>query len=86
MVAGACITKTAKLPGKQVATITMEVGVQNTTLAFGIAMTLLDSFMIAIPAMIYALWVYVAAGITITCSRRLLANEIPASVTAAEYG
>ena len=85
MVAGACIAKTAKLPGKQVAAITMEVGVQNTTLAFGIAMTLLDSFMIAIPAMIYALWVYVAAGITITCSRRLLSRDEREAVTAAEY-
>ncbi|NRB41833.1 MAG: bile acid:sodium symporter family protein [Pseudomonadales bacterium] len=85
MVMGACIARIAKLPGRQIAAVTMEVGVQNTTLAFGIAMTLLDSFMIAIPAMIYALWVYIAALITISCSRRLLATEELEAVPSAEY-
>jgi BASS family bile acid:Na+ symporter len=72
MLMGAGIALKAKLPGPQIAAITMEVGIQNTTLAFGIAMTLLDSFMIAIPAMIYALWVYIAAFTMVFISRRYL--------------
>ena len=74
---GALLAKSGRLPGRQIAAVTMEVGVQNTTLAFGIAMSLLDNFMIAIPAMIYALWVYVAAFSTILISRKLLKNATP---------
>lgn len=62
------------LPQRAVA-IMMEVGVQNTTLAFGIAMAILDSFMIAIPAMIYALWVYVTAFTAVLISRKVLNNS-----------
>lgn len=74
---GALLAKWATLPGKQVATLTMEVGVQNTTLAFALAMTVLDSLETAIPAMVYALWVYIAALIVIIISRKLLGTEAP---------
>ena len=54
---GALLAKWATLPGKQVATLTMEVGVQNTTfaLALALAMSVLGSLETAIPAMVYAL-------------------------------
>ncbi|CAA0104482.1 Pantothenate precursors transporter PanS [BD1-7 clade bacterium] len=82
---GALLAKIGRLPGQQIAAITMEVGVQNTTLAFGIAMSLLDNFMIAIPAMIYALWVYIAAFSSVLVSRRLL-KETEWRVEGAEAG
>ncbi len=74
MLMGVGIALKAQLSGPQVSAITMEVGIQNTTLAFGIAMTLLDSLMIAVPAMIYALWVYIAAFSMVMVSRRYLST------------
>ena len=66
---GAILANIGRLPTRQRITISMEVGVQNTTLAFGLALTVLNSLMISVPAIIYALWVYVAASIVIIISR-----------------
>jgi BASS family bile acid:Na+ symporter len=75
LISGALMAKFAKLPGSQIATLSLEVGVQNTTLAFGLAVGLLGNVMIAVPAIVYALWVYVAAFIVIILSRYLLQNQ-----------
>ena len=86
MILGLFIALKLNVIPKRAVAIMMEVGVQNTTLAFGIAMTVLDSFMIAIPAMIYALWVYVAAFTAIIISRKLLSNEDDITIcTASDY-
>ncbi|MCY4044680.1 MAG: bile acid:sodium symporter family protein [Cellvibrionales bacterium] len=69
---GATLAKLANLPGRQIATLSLEVGVQNTTLAFGLAVTLLGSVLIAVPAIVYALWVYIAAVVVIVISRQLI--------------
>ncbi len=72
MAIGAILAKSFGLPGAQIATLSIEVGVQNTTLAFGLAMTVLNSFDVAVPAIVYALWVYIAAFTVICISRSLL--------------
>ncbi len=64
--------KLMNLPAKQAVAIMMEVGIQNTTLAFGIAMTILNNFDIAVPAMIYALWVYVSAFTAVFIARTII--------------
>lgn len=72
MVVGLLLAIKLSIIPRQAVAIMMEVGVQNTTLAFGLAMSVLGSFMIAVPAMVYALWVYVAAFIAIVLSRIFL--------------
>jgi len=72
MLLGLLLALRMKLQAPQAVAIMMEVGIQNTTLAFGIAMTLLNNFEIAIPAMTYALWVYVSAFSAVFISRRMI--------------
>jgi BASS family bile acid:Na+ symporter len=74
MIAGLVLALKLNIVPKQAVAIMMEIGVQNTTLAFGLAMAVLGSLMIAVPAMVYALWVYVAALIAITVSRLLITD------------
>lgn len=74
MLLGLLVALKFKVQAKRAVAIMMEVGVQNTTLAFGIAMSIMGDFMIAIPAMIYALWVYVTAFTAIVISRKVLRN------------
>lgn len=52
-----------KLKHKEATAITMEVGIHNATLALYIAMTVLGSFELAIPAAIYSIFMFFTAGI-----------------------
>jgi BASS family bile acid:Na+ symporter len=52
-----------KLRHQEATAITMEVGIHNSTLALYIAMTVLGSFELAIPAAIYSIFMFLTAGI-----------------------
>lgn len=56
-------------------TVGMEVGVQNATLAMVIALTLLQSPMIAMPGAIYGLLMYLPAFATVALGRRAVARQ-----------
>ncbi|MCO4745655.1 MAG: bile acid:sodium symporter family protein [Proteobacteria bacterium] len=58
MVSGFGLAIAAGLSRQQHITIALEVGVQNSALAVGIAMTLLGNTAIAVPAIVYSLLVY----------------------------
>lgn len=51
-----------KLRHQEATAITMEVGIHNSTLALYIAMTVLGSFELAIPAAIYSIFMFLTAG------------------------
>ncbi len=51
-----------KLRHQEATAITMEVGIHNSTLALYIAMTVLGSFELAIPAAIYSIFMFMTAG------------------------
>lgn len=56
------VSKLFKLKLKEATAITMEVGIHNSTLALYIAMTVLGSFELAIPAAIYSIFMFITAG------------------------
>ncbi|CAA0120982.1 Pantothenate precursors transporter PanS [BD1-7 clade bacterium] len=85
MLVGAGLARLYDLPGKQIITITMEVGVQNTTLAFGISMALLNNFLIGVPAIIYAILVYASASCVIGIGRYSQRNSKNLFRTATAY-
>ncbi|MDJ0508826.1 MAG: bile acid:sodium symporter family protein [Crocosphaera sp.] len=62
MFLGYAIAMIAKVDEKSARTITVEVGIQNGTLAITIASTLLNSPIMAIPAAIYSLLMFVTAA------------------------
>ncbi len=65
MLVGFFIAKIFALNSKQTLTISIEIGVQNATLAFLIAFTLLQEPNLAIPAAIYSLAMYLTSAIII---------------------
>lgn len=62
MALGFSISKLFKLKLKEATAITMEVGIHNSTLALYIAMTVLGSFELAIPAAVYSVFMFLTAG------------------------
>jgi BASS family bile acid:Na+ symporter len=56
----------AKLPKKQATAIAMEIGVHNGTLAIYIALTVLGSSAMSVPAAVYSLIMFVTAGVFAT--------------------
>jgi BASS family bile acid:Na+ symporter len=62
MATGYSVSKIFKLKLKEATAITMEVGIHNSTLALYIAMTVLGSFELAIPAAIYSVFMFLTAG------------------------
>lgn len=77
MTLGYLTAKLLKLNEKQSKTITIEIGVQNTTLAF-VLVGLLDNFAFALPAVIYSLFMYMSTGSMIMLGRK---NSRAATVT-----
>lgn len=63
MAIGFIVGKMAKLNMGEITAISMEVGVHNSTLALMIAVGLLNSFAIAIPAAVYSVIMYLTAGL-----------------------
>ena len=72
LLAGAGLARSAGLPERQVVTVAIEVGVQNSALAVMIAMTLLGSTLIAVPAIVYSLLVYLTSSLVVLAARRRL--------------
>ena len=79
MALGGWVARALALPFEQVVAIILEVGVQNSVLAVGLAMATLGGddpargIAFAVPAITYSLWVYLSAGALILYSRRRLA-------------
>lgn len=66
MGAGYLAPLAAKLPRRQAIAIAMEIGVHNGTLAIYIALTVLGSSAMSVPAAVYSLIMFVTAGIFAT--------------------
>lgn len=62
---GYSVAKLFKLDKRQTKTITIEIGIQNTTLAFVIVGSILINPAFALPAAIYSLFMFLTAGILI---------------------
>ena len=76
MFIGYFLARAFLLDQRQSKTVTLEVGVQNTTLSFVIAGTILNNATYALPAAIYSLFMYASAGIFILYfKRKLLATN-----------
>ena len=60
----------AGLPKPQRTTISIEAGIQNGTLALAITLGLLDSARIAMPSVVYCLFMFFTGGLMIAWSRR----------------
>ena len=52
----------------------IEVGLQNSALAVNVAMNLLGSTAIAVPAIVYSLLVYFTGGVVVVYGRRTLSD------------
>ncbi len=72
MFIGYLLAKMFLLDARQTKTITLEVGVQNTTLSFVIAGTILNNATYALPAAIYSLFMYASAAAFILFLKRKL--------------
>lgn len=65
MLIGYALAAAARLSRPQRRTITLEVGIQNGALAFALAAGLLDSVLVAIPAILYSILVYFTGALVI---------------------
>lgn len=72
MAAGLALARAARLGRRAAVTVVLEVGVQNSAVAVGLAMSLL-SLAHAVPAIVYSLFVYASALVVVLVSRRLAA-------------
>jgi len=72
---GFALGRLARLGVRDAITVGMEVGVQNSTLAIVIALTLLNSPAVAVPAAIYGLLMYVPAFAAVWLGRRAVARS-----------
>lgn len=73
MFVGYVLARMFGLDHRQTKTITLEIGVQNTTLAFVIVGSILSNPTYALPAAIYSLFMYLSAGAFILYSKRQVA-------------
>ena len=74
MMVGFLLARIARLPRPQSVTITLEVGMQNAAMAIGIALGILHDSSIAIPGVIYGLWMYATCGAVVFLARRWVAQ------------
>ncbi|UOF16258.1 bile acid:sodium symporter family protein [Lysobacter capsici] len=72
---GFALARVSGLDLRDSITVGMEVGVQNSTLAIVIALTLLNSPQVAVPAAMYGLLMYVPAFAVVMLGRRAVARE-----------
>ncbi|MEH6418991.1 bile acid:sodium symporter family protein [Pseudomonas sp. CGJS7] len=72
---GFALARISGLDLRDAITVGMEVGVQNSTLAIVIALTLLNSPQIAVPAATYGLLMYLPAFVVVVLGRRAVARQ-----------
>jgi len=72
MVLGWGASKIGGLDLRQTLTVIIEVGLQNSALAVNVAMNLLGSTVIAVPAIVYSLLVYFTGGVVVLYGRRTI--------------
>ncbi len=70
MIAGYGIARLAGLPRAQRVTLSIETGIQNGTLALGITLGLLESARIAMPSVVYSLFMFASGALAIAWFRR----------------
>jgi len=70
MAAGYVASRLTRLERPQAITIVLEIGVQNSAMAVGIAMGLMGSVTVAVPAIVYSLLVYFTGGAVVLWGRR----------------
>ena len=75
MVIGWATARAGDLSSRQALTIAIESGLQNGTLAIGIAAVMLQQPAMAVPAAIYSLLMFGSAAVTITIGRSLATKE-----------
>ncbi len=75
------IGKLLRLPFKQLATITFEVGVQNLSMAFFVCLTFLKSPELAVATFVYALVMKITALSLVWYVRRQLSDQLTSPVT-----
>lgn len=63
MLIGYLIPRVLKLSNKEATAISMEVGIHNSTLAFYVAVALLNSFALALPAAVYSIIMFFTAAL-----------------------
>ncbi len=63
MAVGYAIPRALKIQTSEATAISMEVGIHNSTLAIYVALALLNSFPLALPAAIYSIIMFVTAGV-----------------------
>lgn len=74
---GYIVARLSKLDKKKAITIAIESGIQNTTLAFIMALTILDNYQYAVPAAIYGVLMFISGGLIMLFSRPLLNETSP---------
>lgn len=75
MLVGYVLARIAWLDARQTKTITLEIGIQNTTLAFVIVGSILSNPTYALPAAIYSLFMYLSSGAFILYSKKQSATN-----------
>ncbi len=70
VLAGLLLGLSANLPRRDVVTLCIEVGIQNSTLAILLALTVIGQASLAIPAGVYGLLMYASAFVLIAWARR----------------
>jgi BASS family bile acid:Na+ symporter len=70
MLLGFSIGRLASLPRPQRITLAIETGIQNGTLALAITLGLLESARIAMPAVVYSLFMFLSGAFMIACFGR----------------
>jgi BASS family bile acid:Na+ symporter len=66
------------LPVAQQICLSIEVGIQNCTLAIAITAGLLGNPEMAVPAAVYGLWMYVTGLVVVRLGRAAMARTVPA--------
>jgi BASS family bile acid:Na+ symporter len=69
------LSRLARVSRAQTITVVLEVGIQNATLAVGIALGMLRSLPLAVPAILYSLLVYASGAVVIAWGRRAVADS-----------
>lgn len=70
MAAGYAVPRLVRLPKRQATAIAMEIGVHNTALAIYVALNVLNQDVMAVPAAVYSLVMFVTAGLATWWLRR----------------
>ncbi len=72
---GFALARLTRLDRRESVTVTIEVGMQNAAMAITVALSILESSVMSIPAVIYGLWMYVPCMLAVWAGRKWLDAE-----------